>query len=95
MPAHIHVTTPRRFRGQRSGVVVHCEPLADTERTVRDAVAVTTVERTLCDVARASDPSLVRQALHEAVEKGLISRRRLRRALEEGSIDREFLAAVG
>ncbi len=95
MPAQIHVTTPKRFRGQRKGVVVHHEPLAAADRTVRDAVPVTTVERTLADIAQHSDPSLAMQALHDALEQGITNRRRLRRALKATAAGDELLDAIG
>lgn len=81
MPAHIHVTVPRRVRTRRPGVVVHVAALPAGERTVREAVPVTTAERTLCDVVAHSDPDMVRSAAREALERGLTTRRRLLRAL--------------
>ena len=48
---------------------------------VRDDVPLTTIERTLVDGARSSDRSLVREAVHEALERGLTTRRRLALAL--------------
>lgn len=82
MPPVIHVTVPTRFRGRRAGVVVHWAPIDANERTVRDGVPVTSVERTLADVARTADPSLARQAAQEALQRGLTTRRRLGQALD-------------
>lgn len=81
MPAVTHVTVPRPFRGHRAGVIVHDESLEEGERVVIDAVPVTTVERTLLDVARSADPALVRAAAQEALQRGLTTRRRLGRSL--------------
>jgi predicted transcriptional regulator of viral defense system len=79
MPAKIHVTVPRPFRGQRRGVVVHHAPLQANDHTVRDGVPVTTVARTLADSARTSDPGTVATAAEQALRRGLISVRRLRK----------------
>jgi predicted transcriptional regulator of viral defense system len=78
MPASIHLTVPRPFRGHLQGVVIHRVPLLDKEREVRDDVPVTTLERTLRDVASMSDPALVGQAIEQAIRRGALSRRQLR-----------------
>lgn len=79
MPAQIHITVPRPFRGQRRGVVAHHAPLQENECTVRDGVPVTTVERTLADVARTSEAMTVAAAAQQALSRGLISAPRLKR----------------
>jgi hypothetical protein len=78
MPASIHLTLPRPFRGHLQGVVIHRAPLPDQEREARDDVPVTTLERTLRDVASMSDPALVGQAIEQAIRRGVLSRRQLR-----------------
>lgn len=90
MPAVIHVTVSRAFRGKRPGVVVHRAPLPSTDITLRDDVPVTKVERTLRDVALTGDPSLARDAVREAVERGLTTRVRLSAMIDEHP-DREHL----
>jgi predicted transcriptional regulator of viral defense system len=82
MPAEIHITVPHPFRGRRTGVVVHTAPLDARERTVRTAVPVTTVTRTIVDVLRRSGSDLAVDAAREALDRGLVTRRRLRAALE-------------
>lgn len=82
MPSAVHITTPRSFRGRRHGVIVHNAPLTSSEMRLFDDVPVTTPVRTLIDVARSSDPSLARQATDEALEQGLLTRRRLRACLQ-------------
>jgi predicted transcriptional regulator of viral defense system len=79
MPASIHITVSRPFRGRHRGVVVHHAPLQEDARTVRDGVPVTTVDRTLADVARTSEASTGAAAAEQALNRGLISARRLRR----------------
>lgn len=79
MPAAIHVTVPRAFRGRQPGVVVHRAVLERADREVRDSVPVTTLARTLRDVVAVSDPSLVRQALAEAINQDRLPRRQVRK----------------
>lgn len=82
MPAVIHITTPRRFRGQRPGVTVHTAPLSERERTERAGVPVTTVERTIIDLLQTSGPDLAALAAEQALERRLVTRRALRTAFE-------------
>jgi predicted transcriptional regulator of viral defense system len=79
MPATIHVTGPRSFRGRRKGVTVHRAELDADERTSRDGVPVTAPLRTIADVT-AGDPSGARVALSEALERGIIRGAQLGRA---------------
>jgi predicted transcriptional regulator of viral defense system len=82
MPARIHVSVPRPFRGQRKGVVVHVVPLDQGERTSRAGVPVTTVERTVADVAEQSEATAAVEAAIQAIERGMVTRRRLRAAFK-------------
>lgn len=91
MPPIIHVTDPNGFRGRRAGVIVHHAPIGRTERTVRDGVPVTTIERTLADVAETSDPSLTQHAAREALERGLTTRKRLGAQLQSREQARHVL----
>lgn len=84
-PAKLHMTVPMRFRrnSEMPGIVVlHYADLAATDvqvgpgykftkplRTILDLIEVGTVERTF-----------IRQALRQAVDRGLITRRQLRNA---------------
>lgn len=77
MPPIIHVTVPRRFRGKRPGVLVHHQQLPEDEVTVWDDVPVTTVERTILDVAAEVEPSLAVEAMRDAIKRGLTSRSRI------------------
>lgn len=92
MPAKIHITVPRPFRGQRQGVVLHHAPLQGSDRTVRDGVPITTVARTLADLARTSDPRTVTTAAEQALSRGLVSTRRLRKLAADDEILKPTLA---
>jgi predicted transcriptional regulator of viral defense system len=78
MPASIHITVPRPFRGKQPGVTIHRAPLPGDQREMRDGVPTTTIERTLEDIGASSDPSLVQQAIEQAITRGVLSRRQLR-----------------
>lgn len=77
MPAVVHVTVPRPFRGRRGGVMVHNASLTADEVTVWDEVPVTGVERTLIDVATQTDPALAAAAARDARRDGLTSSGRI------------------
>lgn len=95
MPTRVHVTVPRLFRGKRRGVVVHVAPLDESERTDRDGVSTTTVGRTIADVAEQSGAPVATDVAIRAMERGLVSRRRLSAALDgQGAAAEAVLQAV-
>lgn len=83
MPASIHLTVSRPFRGRQPGVVVHHASLPDEDRETRDGVPVTTIARTLQDIATSSDPALVQQAVEQAIAQGVLNRRQLRKIVRD------------
>ena len=58
--ATAHVTVPATGRGRRPGIVLHQQALSDHERTEVDGLPVTSVARTLLDLAADGDPLLDR-----------------------------------
>jgi very-short-patch-repair endonuclease len=64
------VTVPRAQRGPKS-VMVHCSRLRGDEVTVRDGIPVTTVPRTLLDLATVVSTSQLERAVNEAEIRGL------------------------
>jgi predicted transcriptional regulator of viral defense system len=64
----IDVTAPRGRQGspRRAGVRLHRCQLEDTERTQRDGIPVTTVARTLFDLAEAAGPDPLSRLWEEA-----------------------------
>jgi hypothetical protein len=95
MPPVIHLTVPRSFTGSRSGVRLHHGDLSADERRLWDDVPVTTVERTMVDLAWCGDTSLVREAALEALERGLTTRARLGRAVDRHPSRTEIRKALG
>lgn len=76
MPVVIHVTVDRRFRGERSGVIVHKASLPTEDVANRESIPVTTPLRTLTDVAM--DRSVAEAAASEALDRGLVRAAQLR-----------------
>ncbi len=79
LPARIHMTLPRSWLRRRlavpQGLILHHADLEASERTWCGSVPVTTPARTLRDCADTNvSPDLVRQALYEGIERGLITR---------------------
>lgn len=78
LPSEVHVTIPRTASRRRRGVKLHTSPLRPEDVTARDGLAVTTVERTIADVARSGlSDELVLQALEQALERGLTTPSRI------------------
>ncbi len=67
------VTRPGSYRG-RAGIVMHRVLLPADERTVVDGIPVTTVPRTIFDLAAERDRRQVERALHEAEVQHLTDR---------------------
>ena len=72
MPAAIHVTVPPTASRRHPGLHLHTNQISAQEITYYDALPVTTVARTIADVAMAGlADELVEQAVQEAVQNGL------------------------
>lgn len=77
MPDRVHLTLPRseELRQQKvpAGLLLHYADVRESDRTWYETVPVTTPRRTLLDcVDNAMNPGLLRQALEQAVERGLL-----------------------
>jgi very-short-patch-repair endonuclease len=68
--ARIEVTTPTHRIGPPS-VIVHQARIPPDERTVRDGIPVTSLFRTLLDLARVTREGELRKAMNEAERQGL------------------------
>ena len=73
----LEITCPRQIR--MAGVQAHRHRLDPDERTVRGAIPVSTVERTLFDLAESCDRVEIGRHIDEAVRRGLTTVDRLRR----------------
>jgi very-short-patch-repair endonuclease/predicted transcriptional regulator of viral defense system len=79
------VTVSATVRRRRRAVAVHCRALASSERTVRDGVPVTTIERTLLDLATKLPGNRLERAINEADKLDLIDPETLHTALDRYS----------
>ena len=78
LPDRIHVTVPRTASRRRPGLKLHTKQLAPEDVTGYEGLPVTTVLRTLADVAAAGlADEQVQQAIHEALRRGLVTRESL------------------
>lgn len=77
LPAKIHLTVPRDFGSREvpEVLVLHRTDLTPTEIETRSGYQVTTVLRTLLDVAAAQTlaPDLIEQAIVQALERGTLT----------------------
>jgi len=98
IPSKVHVTVPRTASRRRNGIRLHTSRITPTEITTRDGLPVTTVTRTIADVARSGLPEEhIRQAIEEALDRGLSNARALREAAERygGRARRLILKTLG
>ena len=74
LPAAIHVTVPPTASRRHPGLRLHTNRVRAQEITHYDALPVTTVARTIADVALAGlADELVEQAVQEAVRNGMVT----------------------
>lgn len=76
----VHVSS-KRGRG-RQGIFVHGGQIPREDRTIRDAIPVTSVERTLLDLAEVVDEQRLERAFEEADRLGLLELAALERICE-------------
>ena len=80
LPDQIHVTVPRTASRRRRGIRLHTKRLDQEDVTRYEGLPVTTVLRTLVDVTAAGlADEQVRQAIQEALRRGLVARESLLR----------------
>ncbi|MBW1951308.1 MAG: type IV toxin-antitoxin system AbiEi family antitoxin domain-containing protein [Deltaproteobacteria bacterium] len=82
LPGEVHVTVPRTASRRRAGMRQHTGALRSSEVTRREGIPLTTVPRTIADLARAGLPEeQILQAIREALERGLTQEADLRPAM--------------
>jgi predicted transcriptional regulator of viral defense system len=96
LPDRVHVTIPRTASRRRPGLRLHTNQLEPEDVARYEGLPVTTVLRTLVDVATAGLPDeQVRQAIHETLRRGLISRESLfQRATSHGGRIKRLVEAT-
>lgn len=89
MPARVHLTVPRGFRKRvPAGIEVTYRDLPDLDVTERDGYRITTPLRTLLDVATVGiSPEHLDDAVHDALQTGLVMRSELLNAITDAPTD--------
>ncbi len=85
MPDRVHLSVPKGFRKEPpKGVVIHKARFDEGDVEDRRGYRVTTPLRTILEIARSPkvSPEHLEAAVTEALERGLVRRKRLREALE-------------
>ncbi len=78
VPSEIHVTVPRTASRRRHGIRQHTNRLRAIDIKKREGLPVTSVPRTIADVAKAGlAEELVREAIQQALQRGLTDRKLL------------------
>lgn len=82
-PAKVHLTVPLGFHARDSAVVLHVAELRDSDVEPRQGWSVTTPKRSILDVAAGEvSQEHIDSAVREAVDRGLVTARRLRSAAD-------------
>ena len=75
LPGEVHVIIPRTASRRRQGIRLHTNRLEPDEITMREGLPITTVVRTVADVARSGlAEEQVHLAIQEALQRGLTSK---------------------
>jgi predicted transcriptional regulator of viral defense system len=93
LPGEIHVIVPRTASRRRKSLRLHTNRMQPDEITILYGLPVTTVARTIADVASSGlAEELVRQAIREALQRGLVSKAELTEQVERrgGRVRRIF-----
>jgi len=72
LPGEVHVTVPRTASRRRKGIRLHTNRLSPTNIVKREGLRVTSVPRTIADVAKAGlSEDYIARAIRQALERGL------------------------
>jgi len=79
LPRETHLTVPRTASRRRRGMRLHTNRLRRKDIVRREGLQVTSVPRTIVDVAKAGlDENQIERAVRESLERGLTTRAELR-----------------
>ncbi len=78
LPSEVHVIIPRTASRRRKGIRLHTNQLESDEITHREGLPITTVARTIADVAASGlSEEHIRQAIREALQRGVTTPKEL------------------
>jgi len=81
LPSEVHLIVPRTASRRRAGIRQHTNRIAPEEIATREGLRVTSVPRTIADVARSGlSEDRILQATREALDRGLVGRKELEAA---------------
>jgi very-short-patch-repair endonuclease len=81
VPGPVHVTAPRDRKPQR-GMRPHTAQLHPHDKTKRDGIPITSVPRTLLDIAAVADERVLRRAVNQAERTGWLNRKAIDELLQ-------------
>ncbi len=77
-PTRVHLSVPPNFRMSAPGVELHRGALSQSDVAHHDGLSITTAARTVLDVAAGDlDADQFRQAVSEAIQRGMVTRKEL------------------
>ena len=83
LPGEVHIIVPRTASRRRKCIRLHTNRLSPDEVTKREGLPVTTVARTIADIAISGlAEEQIRQAIQEALQRGLTTREVLKAQAE-------------
>ena len=83
IPDEIHLILPRSSSRRRPDIRMHTNQLEANDVTTWEGLPITTVARTICDVARTHhDPGQVELAIRQAVSRGMTTRKEIAQQAE-------------
>lgn len=90
MPAKLHMSVSKKFRKRTPTpkiLTLHFADLTESDVQSQQGYLVTTPLRTIIDIAEDGELSqdLISQAIHEALQKGVVSRKELEQAISNKS----------
>lgn len=97
IPNAVHLLVGRRYRGLRrpAGVVIHTRPDEEEVATVwREGLPLTAPARTLIDVAGEIQPEQLEMAVRQALGRGLLTARELKKEARRRGRDDPLSAAL-
>jgi predicted transcriptional regulator of viral defense system len=82
IPNSVHLTVPRsrRYAPKLPGITIHTttKPFNSLDLVTRDGIRVTSAGRTILDAAESgTGPEQIEMAIHQAIDRGLITRNQL------------------
>jgi predicted transcriptional regulator of viral defense system len=91
MPSKLHMSVPKKFRKRTPTpeiLTLHFSDLTSNDVQAQQGYIITTPLRTIVDIAKEGELThdLISQAVHEALKKGVVSRRELEQSISNKAV---------